>query len=113
MFAYTFVEDDLLAFLPRIKHEQSSTIGGFGAFEQPRIVAEEQRERERERATFEASSRSRERGTEGTNQPERIEQTERKEKREKLPVSFGEEEGVVTFFGRLVGGFLWKLKGFF
>ena len=46
LFAYTFVEDDLLAFLPRIEHEQSSTIGDFGAFEQPRIVEEEQRERE-------------------------------------------------------------------
>ena len=35
----------MLALLPRIKQEESSTIGGFGAFDQPRIVEEEQKER--------------------------------------------------------------------
>ncbi|KAJ8443063.1 hypothetical protein Cgig2_004268 [Carnegiea gigantea] len=36
---------NLLALLPRIEQEESSTIGDSGAFEQPRIVEEEQTER--------------------------------------------------------------------
>ncbi|KAJ8451313.1 hypothetical protein Cgig2_014085 [Carnegiea gigantea] len=87
-----------LAFLPRIEHEQSSTIGSFGASGSPESL---KRNRERERATFEASSRSRERGTKGTKQSERIEQTERREKREKLSTgvhySVQTETGPKTF----------------
>ena len=35
----------MIALLPRIEQEESSTIGGSGAFKQPRIVEEEQKER--------------------------------------------------------------------